>query len=241
MFRPSLRSTLTTLAAAGLLVGAANLSAYAATGHPLVLGHHNSAGTTTSLKNTGRGPALSLNSIRSAPPITLNSSKMVKHLNANLVGGMTAKNLNGYDLYRLGQPGGTISVGAHFFEIKPPTGYVHYAMNGIWTSMTSTDTMECLVLDKRFLTDTTNLSYVYGEFLHPISDPDAPFINEEGFAKFTKGQRLLIGCQASGTGPIEIAQPITFSFHTVGASLKQGTPFTITKHAQQRLRTPVNH
>ena len=81
--RPSLRSVGTTVAAAAVLVAGANLASYAATGNALVLGHHNSAGTTTALKNTGRGPALSLNSIKSAPPLVVNSKKMVKHLNAN--------------------------------------------------------------------------------------------------------------------------------------------------------------
>ena len=60
--RPSLRSVVTTLAAAAVLVGGANLASYAATGNALVLGHANNSVGTTSLKNAGRGPALSLNS-----------------------------------------------------------------------------------------------------------------------------------------------------------------------------------
>jgi hypothetical protein len=238
--RPSLRSVGTTLAAAAVLVVGANLASYAATGNALILGHANKAGTTTALKNTGRGPALSLNSIKSAPPITLNSSKMVKHLNANMVGGMTAKTLNGYDLYKLGTPGGTISTDPHIFTIKPPTGYVHYSLTGIWTSTTSTDNLTCLIFDKRFLTDSSNIAYIYAEFSHSVSDPDAPFINQQGFAKFTKSQRLLIGCETSGTGPFQIAQPITFSFHAVGAAIKHGTPFS-PKNAQGKLHAPVLH
>jgi hypothetical protein len=236
--RPSLRVGLTTVAASVVLVTGAGLASYAATGNALILGHANKAGGTTALKNTGRGPALSLNSIKSAPPLVVNSNKMVKHLNANMVGGMTAKTLNGYDLYKLGTPGGTISIDPHFFTIKPPTGYVHYALTGIWTSATSSDSLTCLIFDKRFLTDSSNLAYIYAEFLHASSDPDGPFINQQGFAKFTKSQRLLIGCSASGTGPIEIAQPITFSFHTVGATIKHGTPFA-PKNAHGKLRTPV--
>jgi hypothetical protein len=238
--RPSLRVGLTTVAASVILVSGAGLASYAATGNAFVLGHANKAGATTSLKNTGRGPALSLNSIKSAPPITLNSSKMVKHLNANMVGGMTAKTLNGYDLYRLGQAGGTINMDQHFFVIKPPTGYVHYSLTGIWTSTTSTDNLTCLIFDKRFLTDSSNIAYIYAEFSHSVSDPDAPFINQQGFAKFTKSQRLLIGCETSGTGPFQIAQPITFSFHAVGAAIKHGTPFS-PKNAQGKLHAPVLH
>jgi hypothetical protein len=91
--RPSVRASVTTLAAAGILVGGANLATYAATGHPLILGHANSAGTTTGLKNLGRGPALSLNSSKHSPPLTVNSSKMVKHLNADKLDGLNGAQL----------------------------------------------------------------------------------------------------------------------------------------------------
>lgn len=238
--RPSLRVSLTTVVAAGVLVVGADLASYAATGQAFVLGHANKAGGTTSLKNTGRGPALSLNSIKSAPPIKLNSSKMVKHLNATMVGGMTASNLNGYDLYRLGTPGGTITNDPHIFTIKPPTGWVHYSLTGIWTSETSGDSLVCLMVDKRYLADMTNIAYIYAEFNKSTTDPDGPFINQQGFAKFTKSQRLLIGCENGGTGTIQIAQPVTFSFHTVGAKVKHGTPFSVKNGPSHQLRTPLS-
>src|SRR3954468_20543114 len=92
--RPSLRAALTTVAAAGVLVTGVGLTSYAATGQAFVLGHSNNAGGTTSLKNTGRGPALSLNSIRAAPPLVVNSKKMVKNFNANMVGGKTVAQLS---------------------------------------------------------------------------------------------------------------------------------------------------
>jgi hypothetical protein len=122
--RPSLRASVTTLAAAALLVGGANLASYAATGKPLILGHANKAGSTTSLKNTGRGPALSLNSIKSAPPIKVNSSKMVKHLNANKVGGKTAAQLNpSVWRYHLGTTNATLTPnGEHLFTTSLPKG-----------------------------------------------------------------------------------------------------------------------
>ncbi len=146
--RPSLRSTVTTLAAAAVLVGGADLASYAATGHPLVLGHANSAGGTTSLRNSGRGPALSLNNIKSAPPLVVNSSKMVKHLNASMVGGLTASELSPTDrLYQIGKAGGTLSTAPHFFAIKPPTGFVHWSLTGVWTSSVSTDSLTCLIFD----------------------------------------------------------------------------------------------
>ena len=51
--RPSLRATVTTLAAAAVLVGGAQLTSYAATGHPLLIGKSNSGVGTTTLKNAG--------------------------------------------------------------------------------------------------------------------------------------------------------------------------------------------
>ena len=93
MFRPSLRATVTTLAAAVVLVGGAQLTSYAATGHPLLIGKANSGVGTTSLKNAGRGPALSLNTSKSSPPLAVNSKKLVKNLNAASVGGKSAAQL----------------------------------------------------------------------------------------------------------------------------------------------------
>ncbi len=79
--------------AAVVLVGGANLAAYAANGHPLLLGGKNSETKTATVTNTGKGAALSLNSSKKSPPLAVNSSKVVKHLNADKVGGKSATDL----------------------------------------------------------------------------------------------------------------------------------------------------
>ena len=79
--------------AAVVLVGGANLAAYAANGHPLILGGSNSETKTASVSNTGKGPALSLKTSKKSPPLAVNSSKVVKHLNADTVDGKHAKDL----------------------------------------------------------------------------------------------------------------------------------------------------
>ena len=90
------------LLAAGVLVGVANIGAYAATGHPLVLGHRNTAGHTTTLVNTGKGPALALHGKKSHPPLSVGSKKKVKHLNADLLDGRSAGSLaNSVIVYQL--------------------------------------------------------------------------------------------------------------------------------------------
>ena len=79
---------LTILLAALLLVGAANLGAFAATGGPLLLGKGNTASKTTKLKNTGNKAALSLTSKPGQPPLQVSNSTKVTNLNADLVDGL---------------------------------------------------------------------------------------------------------------------------------------------------------
>jgi hypothetical protein len=234
--RPSVRAAVTTLAAAAILVGGANLATYAATGHPLILGHANSAGTTTALKNTGRGPALSLNSSTHSSPLTVNSSKLVKHLNADRLGGMSATQINpAVSEYRIGSPGSTLSNAQHLFTINAPAGDQAWSMTGIWTSDTSSDSMTCVLWDKRLLTHTSHIAYIYAQFQKSLSDVDSNFINSSGVAQFSSHQKLLIGCSTQGdTGTVRVAQPITFTFHKIAANVKHGTPTTVTKSVTRR-------
>jgi hypothetical protein len=71
-----------------LVVGGLGV-ATAANGGSLVLGHHNSATSTTTLKDS-KGTPLSLIGKKSKPPLKVNSSKQVAHLNASLLGGLSA-------------------------------------------------------------------------------------------------------------------------------------------------------
>jgi hypothetical protein len=66
--------------------------ATAANGGSLTLGHHNSATTTTTLADN-KGTPLSLIGRKGKPPLKVNSSRLVKHLNAGLLGGLTASQL----------------------------------------------------------------------------------------------------------------------------------------------------
>src|SRR4051812_1832888 len=79
--------------AAAVLVGGANLTAYAVTGHALLLGKSNSETSTATLVNNGKGPALRLKSGKAYAPLAVNSSKLVRRLNADQVGGKSARAL----------------------------------------------------------------------------------------------------------------------------------------------------
>jgi len=81
------------LAGAALVVVGLNAASYAANGHPILLGHGNSESRTATVANSGKGPALSLKSGKKSPSLAVSSSKVVKHLNADLVDGKSASAL----------------------------------------------------------------------------------------------------------------------------------------------------
>ncbi|MFN8192735.1 MAG: hypothetical protein U0R80_00460 [Nocardioidaceae bacterium] len=84
---------LTTVVASAVLVGGLNAAAYTATGSSLLIGRSNSAGQTTSLTNTRGGPVLSLHAEPDSSPLAVDSTKLVKKLNADTVDGLQARSL----------------------------------------------------------------------------------------------------------------------------------------------------
>lgn len=83
----------TVVLSAALVVVGLEVTSYAATGHPLVLGRSNSEARPTSLTNTGRGPALVLRSGNGSSSLSVSSDKKVAHLNADAVDGSNAQAL----------------------------------------------------------------------------------------------------------------------------------------------------
>jgi hypothetical protein len=65
-------------------------TAYAATGGKLVLGHSNHASKTTSLKNSGSGPALKLTTDEQTAPLAVSNGTKVTHLNADGLDGLSS-------------------------------------------------------------------------------------------------------------------------------------------------------
>jgi len=236
--RPSLRVGLTTVAASVILVAGAGLASYAATGQAFVLGHANKAGGTTSLKNTGRGPALSLNSIKSAPPLVVNSKKMVKNLNANMVGGKTAAQLAPkMTRVRIGTNGGTLSNAQHFVTFKAPAGSYKVTTTGLWTSTVNTDSITCLAADQALFPSGSDLSLVWALLQRNLDSTGGDNVNLSStqYVQIPKGRHAVVGCTTVGdTGTVTLIQPINFSFEPITSKLTHGTPFTIAKHARVR-------
>lgn len=77
-----------TMGAVVLMVGGLGV-ATAADGGSLVLGHHNSATTVTSLANS-KGTALALKAKKGKPALSVNTPVQIKHLNSSLLDGSTA-------------------------------------------------------------------------------------------------------------------------------------------------------
>lgn len=66
-------------------------TSYAVTGGNFVLGHSNQAGTTSSLKNTGAGPALRLTTRNSVtPPFAVSNGAKIARLNADELDGLSS-------------------------------------------------------------------------------------------------------------------------------------------------------
>jgi hypothetical protein len=237
--RPSIRSTMTTLAAAAVLVGGADLASYAATGQPLVLGHANSAGGTTSLKNTGRGSALCLNTGKKYAPLTVNSSKLVKHLNADKVGGKSASTLEPKTIrFHLGSPGRTFAGDTqHVFSAKVPKGTYQLGLTGLVTQSPSTsgDSYTCLIADKAKMLalfaggSPSNFSGFYaidgdtqGAFKYGVLD------DTNHAQKVTKSS-IAFGCLFTGPDAFTVRRTMTFTLRPVTATDKSGTPLSITR------------
>ncbi len=81
------------LLAALVLIGGANLAAYAANGKPLLLGKTSVETKKSTVKNTGKGPALHLKTRPGEPPLKVNRTKKVNKLNADLIDGANASDL----------------------------------------------------------------------------------------------------------------------------------------------------
>jgi hypothetical protein len=81
------------LIAAALLVGGANVAAYAATGGSFILGHTNQEGQPSTLQNLGDGPALKLQTKSSSPPLAVSSGRKVVKLNADRLDGLDSTSL----------------------------------------------------------------------------------------------------------------------------------------------------
>jgi hypothetical protein len=112
-----------------ILVGSMG-AATAANGGSLTLGHNNKATATTTVTDK-KGTPLSLIGRRSKPPLQVNSTKRVKHLNADLLDGYAANTLPPSDLSAsafVDPAGGMVKAYTHNFTAMHKAGIGTYCL-----------------------------------------------------------------------------------------------------------------
>ena len=163
----------------------------------------------------------------------VNSGKLVKHLNAAKVGGLSASQLSPADLtYKIGHAGATLATAQHLLAVPSPKGLYRIDVHGIWQGG-SGDTITCLVADERVLT-SMDPTQVYLATSVSADDTDNLQILGSGFANLHKGNTLITGCQNNGTGTDTLYQPLTFTFTKVKQNVKHA-PSTTVRNAPHRL------
>jgi hypothetical protein len=117
------RIAATVVGTAVVLVLGTDFATFATTGNSLILGHFNSATTTTTLTNKSGGPALRLRSSGGkSPALKINNSKKIRNLNADAVDGRTATQLASHAItFTAGQRGDRIQ-GAQIWNVPVAAG-----------------------------------------------------------------------------------------------------------------------
>ncbi len=233
--RPTIRSTVTTLAAAAVLVGGADLASYAATGHPLLIGRSNSGVGTTSLKNLGRGPALSLNSAKSAPPLLVNSSKLVKHLNADTIHGVPASVAApvNYQI-RIAKIGPTWT-DHKFVTTRVPPGVYQITISGLVVPDV-TAAVTCLAGDKRFFSGPqTDFHLLWALDFDPTVTSSGSTVDAVATATISKHVKVVAGCIGTGATWTVFAPVVVNLTRVNGISKRHTQGFTPSRAATRAL------
>jgi hypothetical protein len=197
-----LKTVLTALVMALVLVTCADYTAFAATGKSFILGKVNKAKRQTTLVRTTSGPALQLGTRSPAdPPLVVNGSGKVTNLNADTVDGVDSSDLR------------TIS---HVFthEVTSPTTYVDLTVPlpaGNYLVSYSADlngadngTVECY-----FVRDAADITF-FGASRFSAGG-GTPALTGSGFVSRPAGVELRLRCLADNTfntssdAPIQVA------------------------------------
>lgn len=135
--------TTSVLLAVAVLIGGANVAAFAATGGNFKLGLTNKANQPSTLVNTGAGPALKIKTRPAAPPLAVSSSTKVAKLNADRLDGIEGAALQTRStMYRI--PAEAV-VGGFTITFPRLAPGIYQATFSVIASMTSSgDNINCL-------------------------------------------------------------------------------------------------
>jgi hypothetical protein len=225
------RNGLAVVGAAAILVGGVNVVAQAAnTVESLVLGKNNTAEKSTTLKNKGKGPALKLKA-KKGPALSVNTKDLVKNLNAELVGGSTAAQLEpGVTAHALLATDAPIPSGATFRQFQLPAGTYLMNLNLAVETTNSTWFVGCLAADAGVLTGSGDTSQVHVGF-NMSSDSAARLTDSTRVVTVPTATSIAFGCvmDTSDTEPLLAAGPPTLTIRQVSAAVPgSSTPIAVT-------------
>jgi hypothetical protein len=191
-------SVAATCAVVGLVVGGLGVAA-ASSGGVFILGEHNAAASVTTLSNS-KGSALALKAKHGAPPLTVNSSKEVKHLNAAMVGGSTASSLKStgsgattkFPLGTVGTVNTEPTAVAATAKLKKGT---YYVMATATLDVPSSASGLCTILTTAPQTADTQ------SFLSGSTQTDLDSLSATAPVKVAAGQKITEYCWIGGESP----------------------------------------
>ena len=219
------------VAAAVVLVGGANLAAYAANGHPILLGHSNSETKTATVTNTGKGAALSLKSRTSSPPLQVNSSKVVKHLNADAVDGASASALKTTSYVLTDTDTTTVHPGPAAWSLSGvPAGRYLVSWDVNLAPITSGDSVACGITSTDF-----SRQFAFDETTYPGSWIAEWLSGSTVMTVHPSSQEFFCSTLSSN---LQLKNPLTISFTKVDKTIS--TPVTASRSARHSLRGGVS-
>lgn len=145
------RSAVAVLSAAALLTVGADAVSYAATGHSVLLGKSNTASRSTTITNNGSGPRSRSGPGKRSPSLSVTSSKLVKHLNAERLGDLKVNQVAPTTTrLRTGTAGAPMPV-PNLYEVSVPTGDYLVSMFGLYSSSDANPFLVCTLIDEQKL------------------------------------------------------------------------------------------
>lgn len=223
MHRPSpvlvqrARSGLAVLGAVALLVGGVNAVTHAAdAADALVLGKKNTAEKSTTLKNKGKGPALKLKA-KKGPALSVNTEDLVKNLNAEMVGGLTASQLSPVARIYTLPSGPTVDEGYNIQQFRLPPGTYELDLNSLTYTDNSDYAVSCLVADASYFLVSPAPSKLYAGFTSTDESVDT-LVSAARVITLAAPTTLAYGCvlNTSDTEPVQVIQPFTVVVQRLG-------------------------
>jgi hypothetical protein len=225
------RTIVAAVGAAAVLVAGAGVAADAAgTAKSVLLGKNNKAKKTTKITITKKKPALALKT-KGGPALSVNTSDLVKNLNADLVDGKDSTVLDpAVTEFQLGADGVTYPIGTaqQFMQTSLPAGSYEFSMHGIYGN-----DVTCIALDPAILSSPTpdyNRLWLYGDNSTGIVIEDQNVVTLPGTTN------VVFGCIYNSASSTLAADSLEFHVRKVNSLVAgSATPTTIGPKPSEKL------